>query len=138
MPEESPDVLALTRAFAEVGGSVEDEMAFYGPNPVYDLSPMGIGIFEGHAAIRAFLEGWMASYADYEEELLDVRDLGKGICFAAIRESARPLGSDAHTRIQSRYGFAVVWVDGKIERLTAFPTVDEARAAAERLAQERG
>jgi ketosteroid isomerase-like protein len=138
MPEESPDVLALTRAFAHVGGSVDDEMSFYGPDPVYDLSPMGIGIFEGHDAIRTFLEGWMTSYERYEEEVHEIRDFGNGVAFAAIRESARPRGSDADSRVHSVYGFVIVWSDGKIARITAYPDVKEARAAAERLAQERG
>jgi hypothetical protein len=31
----------------------------------------------------------------------------------------------------------MVWVDGKIARITAYPNADEARAAAERLAAAR-
>jgi hypothetical protein len=31
-----------------------------------------------------------------------------------------------------------VWVEGKITRFTTYTDVDEARAAAERLAQDRG
>jgi hypothetical protein len=62
-------VVALTRAFGAVAGDVDGEMAFYGPNPVYDLSPMGIGVYEGRAAIRAFLAGWMTSYGEYAEEM---------------------------------------------------------------------
>lgn len=131
------DVVALTRAFGEVGGDVDAEMAFYGRDPVYDLSPMGIGIYEGHAAIRAFLTGWRTSYEKYEEEMQEVADLGNGVAFATVRESAVPVGSDAEARVHSVYGFAIVWVDGKISRMTAYPKVDEARAAAARLAEER-
>ena len=132
------DVVALTRAFGKVAGDVDGEMAFYGPNPVYDLSPMGIGVYEGRAAIRAFLTGWMTSYEKYEEEMQEVIDLGNGIAFAAVRESAVPVGSTAQTRVHSVYGFAILWVDGKIAHITAYPNADEARAAAERLAAERG
>jgi len=35
------------------------------------------------------------------------------------------------------YKFAIAWVEGKIARITAYPNADEARAAAERLANER-
>ncbi|HEX4628642.1 MAG TPA: hypothetical protein VH137_07615 [Gemmatimonadales bacterium] len=136
MPEE-PDVVALTRAFAQAGGDVQAEMSFYGRDPVYDLSAMGIGIFEGRDAIRAFLEGWMSSYEKYQEELQEIRDFGSGIVFASIRESARPLGSNADARVQSLYGFVVEWLDGKIARLAAYTDIDEARAAAERLAASR-
>jgi hypothetical protein len=75
VPDES-DSVAWTRAFARVGGDVDAEMSFYGPDPLYDLSAMGNGIFEGRSAIRAFLEGWMNSYELYEEELQEIRDLG--------------------------------------------------------------
>ena len=67
----------------------------------------------------------------------EVLDLGNGIAFATVRESAVPLGSTARARVHSVYGFAVVWVDGKIARITAYPNADEARAAAERLAAAR-
>ena len=116
---------------------MDAEMAFYGRDPVYDLSPMGIGIYEGHAAIRAFLTGWRTSYEKYEEEMQEVADLGNGVAFATVRESAVPVGSDAEARVHSVYGFAIVWVDGKISRMTAYPKVDEARAAAARLAEKR-
>lgn len=39
---------------------------------------------------------------------------------------------------QLRYGTVSVWEDGKIARITHYTDIDEARAAAERLAQERG
>ena len=140
MPEHraTQDVVALTRAFGKVAGDVDAEMAFYGPTPVYDLSPMGIGVYEGRTAIRAFLAGWMTSYEGYEEEMQEVIDVGNGIAFAAVRESAVPVGSTAQTRVHSVYVFAIVWVDGKIAHITAYPNAVEARAAAERLAAERG
>jgi ketosteroid isomerase-like protein len=139
MPEHraTQDVAALTRAFGKVAGDVDGEMTFYGARPVYDLSPMGIGVYEGRAAIRAFLAGWMTSYEAYEEEMQEVIDLGNGVAFAAVRESAVPLGSTAQARVQSVYGFAIVWVDGKIARIIAYPNANEARAAAELLAEER-
>jgi hypothetical protein len=137
MPEEF-DLVALTRAFAEAGGNVAQEMSFYGPDPVYDLSAMGIGIFEGRDAIRTFLEGWMASYEEYHEDVGEIRDLGGGKTFVTMSESARPRGGDADARIHSVYAFVVEWTDGKISRLAAYPDIDEGRAAAERLDESRG
>jgi ketosteroid isomerase-like protein len=139
MADESttPDVVALTQAFCRAGGRVEEEMSFYGPDPVYDVSPMGIGIFHGRTAIRSFLVDWMTSFERYEEEVQEILDLGNGIAFAAVRESGRPSGSAVETRTHSVYGFVIVWVEGKIARMTAYPDIDEARAAAERLAKER-
>lgn len=139
MPDRgtSADVVALTRAFCRAGGSVEEEMSFYGPNPVYDVSPMGIGVFQGRTAIRRFLADWMSSYEGYQEDMEEVVDFGNGVAFAAVRESGRPTGGATDTRTHSTYGFAIVWIDGKIARITAYPDVNEARVAAERLAEER-
>jgi ketosteroid isomerase-like protein len=131
------NVVALTRAFCRAGGSVEEEMSFYGPDPIYDVSPMGIGVFQGRPAIRRFLADWMSSYEGYHEDVQEVVDCGNGVAFAAVRESGRPTGGTVDTRTHSTYGFAIVWIDGKIGRMTAYPDIDEARAAAERLAEER-
>jgi ketosteroid isomerase-like protein len=139
MPDETTnaDVVALTQAFCMAGGSVDEEMSFYGPDPVYDVSPMGIGVFRGRTAIRRFLADWMSSYDGYQEDVLEIVDFGNGIAFAAVRESGRPTGGTIDTRTHSTYGFAIVWIDGKIARITAYPDINEARAAAEGLAEER-
>ena len=76
-------------------------------------------------------------YVMVNRRFREILDLGNGIAFAAVRESGRPSGSAVNTRAHSVYGFVIVWIDGKIARMTAYPDVDEARAAAERLAQER-
>jgi ketosteroid isomerase-like protein len=142
MSEESttPDLVALTQAFCLAGGGVEEEMSFYGPDPVYDVSPLGQPIFRGRAAIRSFLEGWMTSFESYREEAEEIVDFGNGVVFAAVRESGRPTGGAVDNQTHSTFGFVIVWIDGKIARMTAYKgdALDEARAAAERLAEERG
>ena len=40
--------------------------------------------------------------------------------------------------MQLRHGAAYLWVDGVIARAITGPDIDEARAAAQRLAEERG
>ena len=112
-------------------------MGFYGPDPIYDVSPMGIGVFQGRAAIRRFLAEWMSSYDGYREDMQEVIDFGNGVAFAAVRESGRPTGGAVDTRTHSTFGFVIVWIDGKIARITAYPDINEARAAAERVAGER-
>jgi ketosteroid isomerase-like protein len=79
----------------------------------------------------------MSSYEGYQEDVEEVVDFGNGIAFAAVRESGRPTGGTIGTRTHSTYGFAIVWADGKIVRITAYPDIEEARAAAARLAEER-
>ena len=92
-------------------------------------------IFEGRAAIRSFLEDWFGTYEELEFGLEEVRDLGNGVVFAVVIQDGRLVGSAGHVR--QREGWVYVWVGGLIARLT-ISEVDEARAAAERLAEERG
>jgi hypothetical protein len=92
-------------------------------------------IFEGQAAIRSFIEYWFGMYEELEYGLEEVRDLGKGVVFAVVGQNGRPVGSAGHVR--QREGWVYVWVGGLIARLAIYD-IDEARAAAESLAQERG
>ena len=50
--------------------------SFFAPDGVWDMSPLGMGTFEGRAAIRAFLEDWQGAYGEFgveAEEVLDLR-----------------------------------------------------------------
>jgi uncharacterized protein (TIGR02246 family) len=90
---------------------------------------------EGRAAIRSMLEEWFGSYEELEFGLEEVRDLGNGVVFAVVTQNGRPVSSAGHLR--QREGWVFVWVRGLIARLRTYE-VDEARAAAEHLAEERG
>ena len=84
--------------------------------------------------MRLFAD-WRGAYEDFEQVLEDFRDLGNGVIFAVILQKARLTGSASYLQLQ--YAGVAIWRDGLIERVTAYPGIDEARAAAERLAQER-
>ena len=53
-----------------------------------------------------------------------------------IVQQGRPVGSSG--RVQMRFATVVLVAEGALARATLFIDVDEARAAAERLAKERG
>jgi uncharacterized protein (TIGR02246 family) len=91
--------------------------------------------YEGRAAIRSMLEDWFGSYEELEFGVEEARDLGNGVVFAVVIQNGRPAGSAGHLR--QREGWVFVWVRALIARL-ATSEVDEGRAAAERLAEERG
>jgi uncharacterized protein (TIGR02246 family) len=91
--------------------------------------------FEGRAAIRSFIEEWFATYEELEFGVEEVRDVGNGVTFAVVVQNGRLVGSTGHLR--QREGWVFVWVRGLIASL-ATSEVDEAHAAAERLAHERG
>jgi len=62
------------------------------------------------------------------------RDIDEG--FQVFTQRGRPIGSTGE--VHQRSARLVLMIDGLIVRLTSYTDVDEARAAAERLAQEQG
>jgi ketosteroid isomerase-like protein len=76
------------------------------------------------------------SYTDMEWNAEEIRDLGNAVTFAVILQRGRVVGSSGF--VQLRYASVAVWRDGLIVRNTTYTDIDEARAAAERLAEERG
>jgi hypothetical protein len=92
-------------------------------------------LIEGRAAIRGFLDEWFGAYEELDYELEEVSHLGGGVVFAVVVQNGRLVGSAG--RLRQREGWVFVWVRDLIARLTT-SDVDEARAAAERLAEERG
>jgi ketosteroid isomerase-like protein len=140
MSEEAttPDLVELTRAWLQAGtsGDLERMLSFLGPDPVWDMSPMGMGVFEGLAAIRGFYEDWMGAYEGYRIEPEEIHDLGNGVTWGVVLQQGRPMGSGGTVRL--RYGTCTTWTDGKAVRVWNYRDIDEACAAAERLAGERG
>ena len=140
MPEESmtPDLVELQKRSTDAANrrDLDAVMAFYTPDAVYDMSPTGMGVFEGHAAIRGFFEDWWDSYEEHEFEAKETLDLGNGVGFRVLIQKGRPVGSSGE--VELHYAAVSVWEDGKIVRMTNFNDIDEGRAAAERLAESRG
>jgi ketosteroid isomerase-like protein len=139
MPEESttPDLEELNRAFIEAAnrGDVDAFMSFFAPDAVWDNSPVGTGTFEGAAAVRGVVEDWMSIHEEFEVKTEEFRDLGNGVGFGVNVQRGRPVGSTGVVRL--RQGFVSLVEGGLIERVTTYLDPNEARAAAERLAQER-
>jgi ketosteroid isomerase-like protein len=117
-------------------GDLDAVMSLFAADAVYDGSGAGIGTFEGKEAIRRFVEDWRQSYEDYRYEEEELLDLGHGVVLSVVRESGRLVGGSG--RVEQRAGHLITWANGKIEWFKHYPDPDEARAAAERLAQERG
>jgi ketosteroid isomerase-like protein len=111
-------------------------MRFFAPDAVWDASSAGVGSFEGLAAIRSFLEDWIGAYEEYEYRQEKSRDLGNGVWFFVASLGGRLAGSAG--RVQERWSYTVTWADGMVTHAVVRPDIDEARAAAERLAEERG
>jgi ketosteroid isomerase-like protein len=142
MSEEAttPDLEEAVRraAAAFVRRDFEAMVARYSPDVVFDGSAFGGEVFEGREAVRGFLEDWAGAFEPNEHgwEYEDFRDLGKGVTFDVIVQRARPTGSSGF--VEFRYASVITWIDSLIERITFYTDIDQARAAAERLAEERG
>ena len=137
MSEEAttPDLLERVRGL--VGAvdrcDVDAFVSFQAPDAVLEAA---VRRFEGVTAIRGFIEDWLANYEEFAATLEEVQDLGNGVTFSVIRQQGRLVGSSGH--VQLRHAAVDVWVDGVIARVITGPDIDEARATAERLTEERG
>jgi ketosteroid isomerase-like protein len=140
---EKPTALSpveLTRrayeTFSRRDRDLDVVMRDYDDDSVFDMSSAGLGSFQGVAAIRSFLEDWIGAYEEYEVEPEQVLDLGSGVVLAVARQKARLAHGTGS--IQMHHGNVFVWEEGVIALLTHYNDPDQARAAAERLAEERG
>jgi ketosteroid isomerase-like protein len=140
MPEDSttPDLVELVRSAYDASNRRDFEamMSAYGRDAVWDMTPIGLGIYEGLAAIRGFVEDWVGTYEEWHAEPEEILDLGGGVTLVVALQGGRPIGSDGH--VQWRYAQVSVWVEGVAVRTTNYLDIDEGRAAAERLAESRG
>jgi ketosteroid isomerase-like protein len=136
MSEESTthDQVELVRGLVDALDrcDVDTVVSFHAPDAVLEAA---VGRFEGMAAMRGFIEDWLANYEEFAATLEEVRDLGNGVTFSVIRQQGRLVGSSGH--VQLRNAMVNVWVDGVIARTITGPDIAEARAVAERLAEER-
>jgi ketosteroid isomerase-like protein len=142
MPEESttPDLVELVRGSAEAANrrDVDALVAFYAPDAFIDGTRTIGGLWRGRAAIRGVVEDWMGAYEELEWAVEEPVELGNGVVFAVVSQKGSPVGVTGY--VQQREGWVWVWVGDLIASLTTYPEagIDEARAAAQRLAEERG
>jgi ketosteroid isomerase-like protein len=141
MADESttPDLVALTRLRYEIVDrslNFDAIAAFYLPDAVMDLSHVGLGTYEGVDAVGAVLTDYWRTWEEHHHYVEEILDLGNGVVFASLREDGRLKGSNSF--VEGHTAWITEWVEGKIARNTSYPAADEARAAAECLAEERG
>ena len=140
MPEESttPDLVERWQEAADAHGrrDFHTMMGFFAPDAVWDTASAGLGSFEGPAAIRSFLEDWIGAYEEYEYRQEESQDLGNGVLFVVASIGGRLAGSAG--RVQERWAYTVTWANGMVTSVIVRLDIDEARAAAECLAEERG
>lgn len=133
----TPDLVELVNRVREAANRRDFDAveSFYAPDAVLRGVEHG-GTFEGAAAIRGLFEEMASPHEEFHGEAEEIIDLGNGVTFGVIVVTGRPVGSSGEVRF--RFASVAIWTNGVIEREMRNMSIDEARAAAERLAQERG
>ena len=140
MSEEctTPDLVERMRLVVDAASrrDLDTLMTFYAPDAVLDFSDSGMGTFEGVDAVRGLIEDWFSIYESYETTADEILRLGENVLLTINTQVARLPGGSGSVRLHDAYVF--LFEDGLIARHTAYRDIDEGRAAAERLVEERG
>jgi len=127
----------LTRRLYETAdrGDFDAMVRLFRPGAVWDLSA---GESEPSRARQPFATSSKAgqkSYEDYKVAVEEIVDLGKGVTLGVPVQTGRPTGSSGE--VQIRFASIQICEDGLIVWMKNYNEIDQNRAAAERLAQER-
>ena len=130
MSRQSVDVV---RAFIESYSRRQTETALdllheFAVLDITRLEPPEGGIAIGHEAITTMVRRYIATFEHYDYEVSKVADLGGGTVLTVIAERGRGKGSGAH--VERGYSSLYNVIDGKVVRMTHFPTEAEALEAA--------
>ena len=138
MPEDAttPDLVELVNRVREAVNRRDFDAveSSYAPDAV--LRGAEAGTFEGASTIRRLFEDMASSYEEFHSEAEEIIDLGNGVTFGVFVLTCRPVGSSGEFRF--RFASVAIWNNGVIEREMRDVSIDEARATAERLGEERG
>ena len=131
----TPGVVERVREVFEAlsSGDFDTLTSLCQPDAIYESVAMG-ATFEGVAAIRGFTEDMVGAYDEFDAQLEENRDLGKGIGLAVVNQKGRLPGSSFEASM--RYAAVSAWAEGLLVRVTMYTDIDEGRAAAESLALE--
>ena len=139
MPEESttPEKVELVQRVVDAVNARDFDavQSAYTRRAVLEIWELDAATFEGRVAIRAFYEERAGTFPDCNQEAQEIRDLGDGVALAVIAQTGHP--ADSTGWVQQRYAAVATWADELGERQRNCFDIDEACAAAERLAKER-
>ncbi|HTQ68867.1 MAG TPA: nuclear transport factor 2 family protein [Solirubrobacteraceae bacterium] len=135
-PPTTPDLTDRTRQVFDAASRRDSDavLSFFAPDAVMDLSDGGLGTFRGIGAVRGFLEDWFGTWDSYEVDPEEVCDFGHGVVFIVYGEqgSMGSMGS-----VGQRRAWCLLWVEDLISFVAVYLDPEQARAAAQRLAEER-
>lgn len=109
-------------------------MSFFAPDAVWDTASI-VGVVEGSGAIRAFVEDWFGTLVGLEVEAENVQAFGSNVTLLVLADRTNPRGGESF--VERSFQVVTAWRDGLVIRATNYGDIDEARAAAARLAEEK-
>jgi ketosteroid isomerase-like protein len=140
MPEESttPDLEKLAQRWFDAANcrDVEAVASLTAHDVVWDRSRLGLEIAQGRDAVLQLLTTMWQPFDELRLEEEEVTEFGNGVGLIVLHQRGRPAGSIGF--VELRRAYVVIWANGLVERNTVYADIDEARAAARRLATERG
>jgi ketosteroid isomerase-like protein len=112
---------------------VSGSMSFLDPHVVFDASRygstgLGVGTAYGHEAMVQAVRRYIGAFEDYAYEVERLTDLGSGAVLAVVTETGRGKGSGVP--VERHFAVLYTVLDGKITRITFFPSESEALEAA--------
>jgi ketosteroid isomerase-like protein len=135
MPEESmTDPVELVRHLLDAASSTDGYVfvRFFVPDAVFQT---GVGRFEGRDAIRDYVQDFNSSYDEQSFAPDEVHALGNGVAWFSAVATGRLRGTSADVHL--RFAVVITHAGGVVSQWTDYVSIDEARAAAERLARQR-
>jgi ketosteroid isomerase-like protein len=131
MSEENIEIVrAHIEAFSQDVRS-PSPLLFLDPYVVVDRSRSDVPDSEavyGHEAVAQAVGRYVGAFEDYVYEAERLTDLGSGAILAAVTETGR--GKESGVRVERSFAVLYTVIDGKIARVTMFPSEEEALQAA--------
>jgi ketosteroid isomerase-like protein len=131
MPAEGRLTERARRAYATLTHEGVDAWTDPTPDFVWDMTPIGLGRYDGLPAFREFFLDWTSSYDDWYMELLEAEELSDSVIVLDARQGGRMRGSEQS--LEFRLAQVGVWEGGRLKSVVNFLDLDEARAAAAEL-----
>jgi ketosteroid isomerase-like protein len=139
MSDESttPNLVEVVTGLFEAAdrGDWDAVIRHYAPDAIWE-SDDGILDTASASGVRGLFEEWAGMFEDFTIKVETIIDLGKGVVYSVFHQEGSPAGSTGV--VKERGALIYQWADGMVVRVIFRQDIDEARAEAERLAEERG
>jgi ketosteroid isomerase-like protein len=101
---------------------------FTKPDFVWDMRPLGLGVWQGRDEYRALLRDWVSSYESWSMTVEVVEVAGPGVTIAELVQAGRMRESDRS--VELRWAHVALWEGTRLRGVVNYPSLEDARRAA--------